>query len=152
MARKIHLCSHLSASELKERYQKSADPVESRRFHLIWLLAQDYSLTQSAQVVGLNRHYAYDIVRRYNQQGADALQNGRRTRAGVGRKPLLTQAQQEELRQRLKTPPDDGGHWSGPKVARWIEKTTGRKRVWNQRGWDYLKRLPSRGSVLDPVA
>ena len=26
------------------------------------------------------------------------------------------------------------------KVARWIEQVTGRKRVWNQRGWDYLKR------------
>ncbi|WP_293108399.1 winged helix-turn-helix domain-containing protein [Moorena sp. SIOASIH] len=31
--------------------------------------------------------------------------------------------------------------WTGPKVARWIEKETGVKKVWNQRGWDYLKKL-----------
>lgn len=55
MARKIHLCSHLSAAELKERYQTNTDPVESRRFHLLWLLTQDYPLTQAAHVVGLNR-------------------------------------------------------------------------------------------------
>ena len=30
---------------------------------------------------------------------------------------------------------------TGPKVARWIEKETGIEKVWNQRGWDYLKKL-----------
>jgi hypothetical protein len=41
----------------------------------------------------------------------------------------------------LKSRPEDGGIWTGPKVARWIEKETGREKVWNQRGWDYLKKL-----------
>ena len=141
MARKIPVCSHLSAAELKERYQTNTDPVESRRFHLLWLLPQDYPLTQAVRVVGLNRDYGYDLVRRYNQHGPKGLRNGRLTRANVGRKPLLTQSQQEALRQRLKTPPDDGGQWSGPKVARWIAQTAGRPRVGNQRGWDYLKRV-----------
>ena len=120
MAKKIHLCPHLSPEELKERYQQSSDGVESRRFHLLWLLTQGYPLTQAAKIVGLNRDYGYDIVRRYNQDGAESMQNGRRTKTNVGRKPLLTEAQQEELRQRLITPPDDGGQWCGPKVARWI--------------------------------
>ena len=141
MAKKIHLSSHLSARELKERYRTSTDPVESRRFHLLWLLTQDYPLTQAARVVGLNRDYGYDLVRRYNQQGPDGLKNGRRQRTEVGRKPLLSAAQQDQLRQRLQTPPEDGVQWSGPKVARWIEQVTGRQRVWDQRGWDYLKRL-----------
>jgi hypothetical protein len=30
---------------------------------------------------------------------------------------------------------------TGPKMARWIEKETGIEKVWNQRGWDYLKKL-----------
>ncbi|MGD1702376.1 winged helix-turn-helix domain-containing protein [Dapis sp. BLCC M229] len=31
--------------------------------------------------------------------------------------------------------------WKCPKVARCIEKETGVDRLWNQRGWDYLKKL-----------
>ncbi len=33
-------------------------------------------------------------------------------------------------------------------MARWIEKETGREKVWNQRGWDYLKK--SRYSCQKP--
>ena len=40
----------------------------------------------------------------------------------------------------LEAKPKDGGIWTGPKVARWIEQETGREKVWNQRGWDYLKK------------
>jgi hypothetical protein len=35
-------------------------------------------------------------------------------------------------------------------LARWIEKETGREKVWNQRGWDYLKK--SRYSCQKPRA
>ncbi|PPT07078.1 Mobile element protein [Geitlerinema sp. FC II] len=45
-----------------------------------------------------------------------------------------------KLKEALKGKPSDGGQWTGPKVARWIEKETGREKVWNQRGWDYLKK------------
>jgi len=47
---------------------------------------------------------------------------------------LLNENQEQELLEQL-------GVWTGPKVARWIEKVTGRPKVWNQRGWDYLKKL-----------
>lgn len=40
----------------------------------------------------------------------------------------------------LRSRPEDGGIWAGPKVARWIEKETDREKVRNQRGWDYLKK------------
>jgi transposase len=40
----------------------------------------------------------------------------------------------------LRSRPEDGGIWTGPKVARWLEKEIGRKKVGNQRGWDYLKK------------
>jgi len=42
--------------------------------------------------------------------------------------------------ERLESSPSDGGIWTGPKVARWIEEETRRPKVWNQRGWDYLKK------------
>jgi hypothetical protein len=57
-----------------------------------------------------------------------------------GKKPLLNSVQMEKLSQALLTKPSDGGIWSGPKVARWIETETGKEKVWNQRGWEYLKK------------
>jgi hypothetical protein len=52
----------------------------------------------------------------------------------------LKEEQFQELKEQLKKRPPDGGLWTGPKVARWIEKITGIEKVWNQRGWDYLKK------------
>jgi hypothetical protein len=42
------------------------------------------------------------------------------------------------LRERIKTPPDDGGVWTGPKVARWLASFHTLKSVHDQRGWDAL--------------
>jgi hypothetical protein len=42
------------------------------------------------------------------------------------------------LKERLKTPPDDGGLWTGPKIARWLAAYHGLKSVHDQRGWDAL--------------
>jgi hypothetical protein len=42
------------------------------------------------------------------------------------------------LRERIKTPPDDGGLWSGPKIARGLAKFHGIQVVHDQRGWDAL--------------
>src|SRR4051812_33619392 len=33
---------------------------------------------------------------------------------------------------------DDGGQWSGPKIARWLAAFHGLKAVHDQRGWDAL--------------
>jgi transposase len=57
--------------------------VESRRWHLLWLVSLDWTIRQASQ---------------------------------------------------------DKGLWTGPKVADWIAKKTGREKVWSQRGWDYLKK------------
>jgi len=141
MARKLSLQKHLSAPELKVLYRSSTDPVESRRYHLLWLVTQGSTLSEAAPVVGLNYDYAYEIVGRYNRQGLEGLKNGCKQRQPPKSSALLNEQQQAELAERLQTPPDDGGVWTGPKVARWIEQVTGRSQVWNQRGWDYLKRL-----------
>jgi Winged helix-turn helix len=53
---------------------------------------------------------------------------------------LLSPEQQAQRQQALEEPPADGGLWTGPKVACWIESHTGRQ-VHAQQGWEYLKRL-----------
>lgn len=140
MTRKAHLETHLSSSELKQQYQSASDKVESRRWHLLWLVSEDWTIKQAAEVVGINYDYAKEIVGKYNKYGATGLRNRRHDRQHKRGKPLLNREQIIELRERLQTPPPDQGVWTGPKVAAWIAATTGKAKVWPQRGWDYLKK------------
>lgn len=143
MPKKAYLAKHHSSKELKKRYLKSQDSVESRRWHLLWKISLGWTIKNSAVAVGINYDYAQEIVGNYNKLGSKALKNGhkkpRKNRGG--RKPLLSKQQMEKLKQELElSPSPEKGIWTGPKVARWIEQETGREKVGNQRGWDYLKK------------
>ncbi len=141
MPPKARLQPYLTIEELKNRYRQAPDTIESRRWHLLLLVAQQWSIRKAAQVVGLNYDYAKEIVGRYNREGPNSVRNRSKDRQPPPAKSLLTAAQQKELSDALQGPAPDGGRWSGPKVADWIAKKTGRDYVWPQRGWDYLKRL-----------
>ena len=136
-----HLELHLTLEELKHRYRQAQDTTEARRWHILQLVAQQWTIKQAAQIVGLNYDYAKEIVRCYNSEGPIAMKNRTKDRQPPTSKSLLTPEQQQELKQVLQGPAPDGGSWSGTKVAQWIAKKTGREWVWPQRGWDYLKRL-----------
>ena len=140
MSKKAYLHPHFSNDELKSRYLSVKDPIESRRWHLLWLISQQYSIKKAAEIIGYNYDYAKDIVKNYNSSAEQGVINRRKTRKRQATNALLTQQQLLELKEALQSPPEDEGLWSGPKVARWIEKKTGLKKVWNQRGWDYLKK------------
>jgi hypothetical protein len=64
-----------------------------------------------------------------------------RRRANKGATPLLTAEQLASLAEAVASPPPDGGLWTGPKVAAWMARETGRDHVHPQRGWVYLRRL-----------
>jgi transposase len=140
MPPKADLKPHLSIDDLKTRYRQAKEIAEARRWQLLHLVAQNWTIKRAAQAVDLNYDYAKEIVRRYNHQGPDAIRN-RNQRRKASARSLLTPEQQHELQQLLGQPAPDGGAWSGPKVAQWIAAKTGRSHVWPQRGWDYLKRL-----------
>ncbi len=72
MVKKAHLQPYLTSSELKSRYLGARDRVESCRWHLLWLVSQQWTIQQASVVVGLNYDYAKDIVKVYNQQGVVA--------------------------------------------------------------------------------
>ena len=141
MPPKARLEPHLTFEEIKNCYRTAQDTTEARRWHLLFLIARDWSIKQAAEIVGLSYDYAKEIVGRYNKQGPTSLKNRNKNRRPPPSKALLNPAQQEELSQALQGPAPDGGQWSGPKVARWIAEKTGRDRVWPQRGWEYLKRF-----------
>ena len=85
-----------------------------------------WNIKQSAIIVSIHYQYAFKIVQRYNEFGPEtvlkkSVQSQEREHKG-GKKPLLNEQQMEKLSQALEDRPSDGGIWTGPKVARWIEK------------------------------
>ena len=134
----LELAGHLSAEELGERYRAARDRVARGHLQVVWLLAEGRGGREVARVVGLSERWVAEIVRRYNEGGPERL--GDRRRGNAGAKPLLDAAQRGGLAQALRGAPPEGGLWSGPKVAAWIARATGRE-VRPQRGWDYLRQL-----------
>jgi transposase len=142
MPKKAYLAPHLSTFELKKRYQQSKNPIESRRWHLLWKIAQGWTIKNSAVAVGISYGYAQKIVRNYNQDGVEGVvfKPRKEERHTGGKQALLSPEQFQRLTHALESKPSDGGIWTGVKVAHWIKQETGKETVWNQRGWDYLKK------------
>ena len=79
------------------------------------------------------------LAARPNASGPEALGDQRRHNGRTA--SLLTPELLAALVERLKKPPEDGGLWSGPKVAAWMARHLGLRKVHPQRGWDALRRL-----------
>jgi transposase len=130
------IASHLSAAELEARYETASTPIAKSHFHAIWLLSLNYGIEEVAAILSFSTRWVRLLVKRYNEHGPDSLGD---LRAGNGTQPaILTPDALCSLKDRLKTPPEGGGLWTGPKVARWLAKFHGLKSVHNQRGWDAL--------------
>lgn len=139
MTRTAYLKPHLSEKELKNRYWRASNLVEARRWQLLWLISQKKTIKEASIVIGINYDYAREIVKSYNQQGPEAIGKKQPARKKRPNHALLNAEQLEELHLSLKGESPDKGIWTGPKVAQWIAQKTGREKVWQQRGWDYLK-------------
>jgi transposase len=141
------LVAHLSTAELGQRYRAARQPIERSHLQIVWLLSQGRSERAVAAVTGYGQRWITEIVRRYNAEGADGL--GDQRARNTGARPLLSKEDEKALRDALAKPPADGGLWSGPKVAAWMTARLGRK-VWPQRGWDYLQKLGYSSQVPRP--
>jgi transposase len=141
MPRRTQVAEHLSLSELEQRYRQARDPVARSHFQIVWLLAQGKTRVEVAAVTGYGVRWIGEIIRRYNHDGPDAL--GDRRHANPGGQAILRPEQQARLLAALAGPAPDGGLWTGPKVAAWIEAETGHP-AYPQLGWLYLVRLGAR--------
>lgn len=127
---------HLSGVELEARYKAASDPIAKSHFHALWLLSSGYAVAEVAELLSFSTRWIGLLINRYNQGGAEALGD---RRAGNGARPkILTPEALEALQERIRTPPDDGGLWSGPKIAGWLARFHGFKSVHDQRGWEAL--------------
>lgn len=133
------IAAHLTVDELAERYRCAKDVTEARHFQAIWFLAQGRSTREVAGLLALGQRWIEQLIVRYNGEGPEALGDLRRKNGRAAR--LLTPACLAALAERIKTPPDDGGLWSGRKVAAWMAKYHGLAQVHMQRGWEALQAL-----------
>jgi transposase len=129
----------LTVEQLGERFRAATDVVERSHCQVIWLLAKGHSTAEVAEIVALSPRWVNKLARRYEADGVEAL--GDRRRRNAGARPLLSADDLEALRERLRTPPEDGGIWTGPKVARWIAARRGLVHVHAPRGWEALKKI-----------
>jgi transposase len=128
--------THLSSIELEAGYEAAGDPVAKSHFHALWLLSSGYEVDEVAELLSFSTRWVRSLIRRYNEGGPNRLGD---QRVHNGTKPtILTPSALAALKARIKTGPDDGGLWSGPKIARWLAKFHGLQSVHDQRGWDAL--------------
>ncbi|WP_209427538.1 helix-turn-helix domain-containing protein [Pararhodobacter sp. SW119] len=135
----VQFKDHLGVAELQAGWRASKDATLARHYQVIWPLAQGRSRAEVARLTGFVRRWVEELAARYNRFGPSSLGDRRR---GNGSKPkILTPEILAMLRERVKTPPDDGGVWTAKKVAAVIAATLGVPRVAEQRGWEALRAI-----------
>src|SRR5215203_2397171 len=117
------IVEHLPVAELEARYRAAQDVTEARHLQAIWLLAQGRTVLEVAEVLAFVPRWVEQLAARYNASGPGALGDRRRRNGRAA--SLLTPEVLSALAERLKRPPEDGGLWSGPKVAAWMARHLG---------------------------
>jgi hypothetical protein len=130
------IVAHLDVSSLAARYKCADEGMAKSHFHALWLLASGRSVGEVAAVLSFSTRWVSALVKRYNEGGPDRLGD---QRARNGNAPTILRPEAlAALKARLKSVPDDGGLWSGPKVARWLARFHAVRSVHDQRGFDAL--------------
>jgi transposase len=127
---------HLTATELERLYETASEPIAKSHFHALWLLSRGYGIGQVADLLSFSTRWVRILIKRYNEGGPERL-GDQRVNNGT-EATILTPGALAALKERLQSPPEDGGQWTGPKIARWLARFHGLKSVHDQRGWDAL--------------
>jgi transposase len=147
MAKRVEVQTDLTAEEFQKRYRQTTDAVERTHWHILWQAKEGKTPREVAELLGYTARWVRTIMQRWNAEGEAGIRDHRQD-IDVSR-PLLSAHQQEDLAAALQEPPEDGGLWSGPKVAQWMQRTLGRE-IAPQRGWDYLQRVGYSSRVPRP--
>jgi transposase len=107
MKTKIRMADHLPFHEIEKRYRKATDGMARGHWQVIWLIAQGTPAQHVADMTGYSYTWVRTLVQRYNQDGPDALDDGRYVNAGG--QCILSAQQQQQLQEALEHDPPDRG-------------------------------------------
>src|SRR5690348_16697835 len=100
MPRHVMLHPHLSIDELERRYRGAHEPHERSWWQILWLLSRGQTARQVAHSTGYSPYWIGQLAKRYNREGPSGMRNRARV-TSHRQEPLLSLAQQEELRHAL---------------------------------------------------
>ena len=128
---------HWDAATALEAYRGERDGVRRAHLQVIWLLLSGEAASVVARVTGFSVRWIEKLAARWNRDGPAGLGDRRR---GNGAALVLDEAGLLALAAALERGPEDGGLWSGRKVAAWMSVYLGRP-IDPKLGLDYLHRL-----------
>jgi transposase len=135
----VQVADHLGIADLQAGWRESKDATLARHYQVIWLLAEGRSCAEVARLTGFVRCGVEELVERYNRFGPSSL--GDRRRGNGARPRTLTPEVLAMLRERVKTPPDDGGVWTAKRAVAVMAAELGLASVAAQRGWEALRAI-----------
>ena len=115
----LQVSPHLTPEALVERFKSCQDADERLRLQAVMLKSEGWAAKTIADICKRREDWVRRTVHVYNEGGPEALEDGRREN---GRERVLSPSACEELSVALLHPPADGGLWTSPKVAAWIEE------------------------------
>ena len=131
------LFPHRTSEELEHAYRQAESPVERSRWHILWLKSKRKTILELIEVTGFSRTTISTLIRRYNNEGVDAVLDRRQFN---GSAPALNEAQQEVLFLAIRDTVPDSGLWTSRKVQKYIHETFDIE-VTDVCAWGYLRRL-----------
>jgi transposase len=138
MGERKSIVRHCEAGEVLAAYRSERDGIRRSHLQVIWLLLSGEAVPEVERLTGFCERWISLLIDRWNASGLDGL--GDRRRKNAGAKLLLDDEGMAALAAALETEPEDGGLWSGAKVAAWMSARLNRP-VSPDRGLDYLHRL-----------
>jgi transposase len=125
----MHVVEHHAIDELRSLARMECDPKMVLRLHAIALAKSGKTASEVAGEVGYSRRGVQSWVQWYNRGGVEELRN----EGGQGRKPTLSEEEQERLKARLNNgplPERDGGVCTlrGRDVQRILQEEFGKVR------------------------
>src|SRR5215469_8282257 len=106
MGKRIQVAGYLTVEQLKDRYQHETDGRSRTHWQILWQMAAGKAAQEVADLTGLTVAWVREVVKRYNQQGPDAVGDQRHQNAGAPR--VLNPEQEAELVVALAGPAPDG--------------------------------------------
>jgi transposase len=138
---RLPIVPHLPPEEIARRYRAGRGGVEKAHWQALWRLTRADPPPGPARVAaqaGLTPVWIRALLKRRNAEGP-AGSADRRAVANGGQSKLSAE-QQAALFEALQGRPDDGGLWTGPKVAAYVGDRRG-VAVGKQTGWEWLRGL-----------